>query len=193
METVGGSFVFLKPGDWILVDAPTHIKTILGSCVAVTVRSPRLGLAAMTHCLLPSARGALEPMDEMAAPRYVDTALKIVFDTFLSRGVATNELEVKLVGGADGLSQNLSRSQYSVGAKNVRTALREIAKRGITPAASVVGGRSGRVMVFNTATGELFVRRLAAMDSNRFNDTPFDRFGSLPDGHYGMEKKDGFA
>jgi chemotaxis protein CheD len=161
-------FVFLKPGEWILADAPTHVKTILGSCVAITVRSPRLGLAAMTHCLLPSAGEAIESLEDADAARYVDSALDIVFDKFAQRGALPSELEVKLVGGADGLTQDLSRGRYSVGARNVRTALGEIAKRGITPSASVVGGQTGRVMVFDTATGDLFVKRLT---------------GSLPERH----------
>ena len=183
VQIMNGEFVFLKPGEWILVDAPTNIKTILGSCVAITVRAPRLGLAAMTHCLLPNARDAVEWADEVAAPRYVDTAVQIVLDSFLCRGALTNELEVKLVGGADGLSQDLSRGQYSVGAKNVRTALEEMSKRGIIPAVSVVGGRSGRVMVFNTGTGELFVKRLATLDSNRNGDALPGRFEAVPEGH----------
>jgi len=163
------SFVFLKPGEWILAAGPTRVKTILGSCVAITVRSARLGLAAVTHCLLPTAGEAGESLDDETAPRYVDSALSIVFDTFAQRGALPMELEVKLVGGADGLTLDLWRSRYSVGARNVRTALREIASRGITPAASVVGGRSGRVLVFDTATGDLFVKRLsiAAVNNRR--------------------------
>jgi len=161
-EEAASNYVFLKPGEWVLADEPTRVKTILGSCVAVTVRSPRLGLAAVTHCLLPNAGEAGESVDDTTAPRYVDSALDIVFDAFARRGALLAELEVKLVGGADGLTREMSRGRYSVGARNVRTALQEIASRGLTPAVSVVGGRAGRVLVFDTATGNLFVKQLVS-------------------------------
>ena len=160
LQEDGSAFVFLNPGEWVLADAPTRIKTILGSCVAITARSPRLGLAAITHCLLPTAREAAESVDERVALRYVDTALEIVFDAFARRGAAATELELKLVGGADGLSLELARSRYSVGARNVRMALKEMARRGVEPAVTVVGGRWGRVMVFDTGTGDVFVKQL---------------------------------
>ncbi len=160
LDPTAAAFVFLKPGEWVLAEEPTRVKTILGSCVAITVRAPRFHLAAMTHCLLPTASEATEMPDESSTLRYVDSAIETVLDVFARRGALPADLEVKLVGGADGLSLDLSRTGYSVGARNVRVAMREMARRGITPAASVVGGRSGRVLIFDTGTGELFVKNL---------------------------------
>jgi chemotaxis protein CheD len=152
--------VFLQPGELWIDDVPALVKTILGSCLAITVRAPRLGLASMTHCLLPCAGSERGRLPRKEALKYVDTTMRILFDTFASRSAALSELEVKLIGGADSISPTGSANHYSVGDRNVKMALDGLEERGITPAASIVGGRAGRVMVFDSATGDVFVRRL---------------------------------
>ena len=153
--------VFLRPGELWTADSPTLIKTILGSCLAITMRAPRLGLASITHCLLPCAGDRPERLPRSEALKYVDATLEILCGTFGARGAAIRELEVKLIGGADNLLPSSSASQYAVGGRNVQMALARLAEKGITPAATIVGGRIGRVMVFDTGTGDVFVRRLS--------------------------------
>jgi chemotaxis protein CheD len=153
--------VFLKPGELWFADSPALVKTILGSCLAITMRAPRLGLASMTHCLLPNAGERPEGLCRRDALKYVDTTVGILFETFASRGAAIRELEVKLIGGADNLLPTSSPSRYAVGSRNVETALEGLAARGLTPLATIVGGRIGRVMVFDSGTGDVFVRRLS--------------------------------
>jgi chemotaxis protein CheD len=153
--------VFLRPGELWIDNVPTLVKTILGSCLAITVRAPRLGLASVTHCLLPSAGGEPERLSRAESLKYVDATMGILFDTFASRGAALRELEVKLIGGADNILATGSPNHYAVGDRNVKMALEGLAQRGITPAAAIVGGRSGRVMVFDTGTGDVFIKRLS--------------------------------
>jgi len=144
-----------------MADSPARVKTVLGSCVAITMRAPRLGLASMTHCLLPNAGARPESLSRTEALKYVDSTMGILFESFASRGATISELEVKLIGGADSLQPNGEASFYAVGERNVRTALDGLAARGITPSVAIVGGRSGRVMVFDSATGDIYVKRLA--------------------------------
>jgi chemotaxis protein CheD len=155
-------FVFLQPGGLVITDVPTLVKTILGSCVSLTVRAERLGLAAVTHCLLPSAGNRQTIRSRFEALKYVDATATILFQTFTARGASLAELEVKLIGGADSLSTDGSPYLYSVGSRNVQMALKEIADRGIVPAATIVGGRTGRVLMYDTGTGDVFVKRLPA-------------------------------
>jgi chemotaxis receptor (MCP) glutamine deamidase CheD len=68
---------------------------------------------------------------------------------------------VKLIGVADNLRPDGAPSSYSVGGRNVQMALDALAARGITPAAAIVGGRLGRVMVFDSGTGGVFVKLLS--------------------------------
>ena len=67
-------------------------------------------------------------------------------------------LEIKLFGGADHLGAGMG--SYRVGNRNVEAAIQVLEARGIVPACSVVGGRCGRVIEFDTATGEVLVKRL---------------------------------
>ena len=50
--------VFLQPGEYVVGDAALRVRTMLGSCVSVTLWSPARRVGAMSHFLLAS-RGAL--------------------------------------------------------------------------------------------------------------------------------------
>lgn len=159
-EPAASEAVFLQPGDLFTGDRPTRVKTVLGSCVAITIRDRRLGFAAMTHCLLPEAGAPADALPPTLALRFVDTAIDRMLAEFASRGARLGDLEVKLFGGADGLSANVGSDCHRVGKRNVDAALAGLAARGINPTAAGVGGRNGRVIEFDTASGEVLVRQL---------------------------------
>jgi chemotaxis protein CheD len=94
------------------------------------------------------------------ALKYVDTAIELMLMAFATRGVTTQEIEVKLFGGADSLGADVPAGGYCVGSRNIEAALAVLAQRGIVPVAGGVGGRHGRVIDFDTASGEVHVRRL---------------------------------
>ena len=45
--------VYLQPGESRLVREPSILQTLLGSCVGIAFRVPRLGLGALCHPMLP--------------------------------------------------------------------------------------------------------------------------------------------
>jgi len=49
--------IYLQPGDIFISEKSALISTLLGSCVAVTMFSPRLGVGAISHGILPSCKG----------------------------------------------------------------------------------------------------------------------------------------
>lgn len=151
----GAEAVFLQPGEMFATDAPRQIKTIVGSCVAITIRAPRVGVAAIAHCMLPQAAAAGEPLTSGAEARYVDTAIDGMLRIFARQGVALAELEIKVFGGADAIG-----SGYGVGRRNVDAALTVLAARGLRLAATAVGGKEGRVLQFDTETGEVLLKTL---------------------------------
>jgi chemotaxis protein CheD len=158
---------FLLPGEMLFADSPTSVKTVLGSCVAITMRDPHRGLAAVVHCLLPLAgdRAALLPKSE--ASKYVDSAVEILLNEFARRGIRGTDLEVKLFGGADNLNGAGDVVGYGVGRSNAATALAVLASHGILPAACDTGGECGRVVEFQTGTGDVFVKRLRSLAESR--------------------------
>jgi chemotaxis protein CheD len=148
----------LNPGDLIVADRPALLVTILGSCVAATMFHRRLGLGAMCHGMLPESDtdGGRERF------RYVSDAIRHMAEQFRAAGAKPQEIEVKLFGGADVLQGDDRRgcSPATVGARNVQAALEALEAEGLTVRASELRGCNGRKILFNTETGDVFLKRL---------------------------------
>jgi chemotaxis protein CheD len=156
--------IYLQPGEWELVRGPTVLKTVLGSCVGITFREPRLGIGAMCHPMLPhyAARPSAHP-GYVTTGRYVDSVIDQLAREFDRLGARPAEFEVKLFGGADVLAS--SRKDATVGKMNGITALRVLEKLGFKPVVSRLGGSSGVFIEFHTSTGEVLLRRLNNIDA----------------------------
>jgi len=154
---------FLLPGDLMIGDRPAHVKTIVGSCLAIMIRFPRLGLAAIAHCLLPEAPAPVASLPRGEALRYVDTAIEIMIRELAEQGASFEDLEVKLFGGAD----SLDLSGYEVGYRNMEVAQTILKRYGLRVVASSLGGRRGRALEFDTGTGDVLVRKLPARSAAR--------------------------
>lgn len=48
--------IFLQPGEFYFGDEKTRIRTLLGSCVAITMWHPKLNIGGMCHYMLPQNR-----------------------------------------------------------------------------------------------------------------------------------------
>ena len=90
----------LQPGELFVAREPAILRTILGSCVGVTIWCRRLSVGALCHGVLP-LRPAGAAIDETEGPRYVDFSIRHLVRRFEALGAHRSELEVKLFGGAD--------------------------------------------------------------------------------------------
>lgn len=153
--------VYVQPGESHLVSEPAILRTVLGSCVGVTFRVPRLGVAALCHPMLPShpSRGAA-PLSMKASRRYVDFTIRDLARQFDTLGANRREIEVKLFGGGDVLIFENSSSRPTVGKLNCESALKVLEDEGFAVSASSLGGNSGIHIEFNTESGEVILRRL---------------------------------
>lgn len=148
--------IYLLPGELSIVERPTVISTVLGSCVSVTLFHRRQGFGAMCHAMLPFARG---PQDF----KFVDSSISHMLATFDRRGIPRCELEVKLFGGADMFeTSDPGGHSLSVGRQNIAAATQILAAEGLQLLASQVGGRQGRKLHFRAHTGEVLLKRLQA-------------------------------
>ncbi len=151
--------MFLHPGEMALLTRPSRVKTVLGSCVAITMRARDGRLASIVHCLLPHACAPFGSLPWAERGRYVDSAIARMMDSFARRGVGPGELEVKLFGGAGSMKAS-ERPGFDVGLRNVEAALQTLAACGLAPVSKGVGGRRGRLIEFDTSTGDVLVKRL---------------------------------
>ena len=156
---------FLRPGEVLVCGEPTAVTTLLGSCVAVTMFSPRLRLGAICHALLPACRND-PPCDpgQALAGRYVECAIRLMLSELAACGVPRAEIQAKLFGGGD-MFDTAKGSSHTVGRQNLEMALAMLEGEGVRLVAQDLGGRRGRKIVFHTHTGEVFLKRMRTTES----------------------------
>jgi chemotaxis protein CheD len=156
----GLSEIYLQPGESRLVKEPTILRTLLGSCVGIAFRVPRLGLGALCHPMLPRfpAKQALT-LTRSAGRRYVDYAIRDLARQFDALGAQREEVEVKIFGGGDVLVTVDDAARPTVGRLNSEAAMKVLEEEGFYVSASSMGGKRGVNIYFNTRTGEVLLQR----------------------------------
>jgi chemotaxis protein CheD len=151
--------IYLHPGEFHLARNPSILRTVLGSCVGVTFWSPRLGIGALCHGVLPKSPHGL---DAKQGYRYVDFAIRDIVRQFDRLGARRSEMQVKVFGGADVLPVHRhAKGKTTVGKQNWQTALEVLHDERLKVLASDLGGTAGRTIEFYTETGEVLLRRLS--------------------------------
>ncbi len=143
--------VFLHPGRIYVSPAPSTVRMILGSCVAVCLWDPRQGVGGANHFLLP-----YHGQDD---PRFGNVAMERLMEKLLVLGCSPRSLRAKLFGGSCVL-EALQNNATHLGAKNVSVARSILAQEGIPIQAEDVGGQRGRKVIFRTDDGSAWVRQL---------------------------------
>ena len=152
--------VYVQPGESRLVREPTILRTLLGSCVGIAFRVPRLGLGALCHPMLPQTPARLAgSLNRSAGRRYVDFAIRDLARQFDELGANRSEVEVKLFGGGDVLEMTSHAKRPTVGRMNCEEAVKVLAEEGFGVTASSLGGKRGVNIHFNTETGEVLLQR----------------------------------
>jgi chemotaxis protein CheD len=162
--------LYLRPGDWFVGKKLGLVRTILGSCVAVTMFHWPTRHAAICHAVMPvcvekrHCGGFCEN-----SSKYAGCIVHNMVEAFAQQGLHSRDIEVKLFGGADGLTNgNLNSS--GVGRRNIEEAMKAIQNARLTLKLSDVGGFQGRKLFFDTNTGEVLLKRLsrAQLDSGEW-------------------------
>jgi len=157
--------IYLQPGELQLARSPSILKTVLGSCVGVTFWSPRLGIGALCHGVLPRCPAGVA---EVEGYRYVDFAICHLIRLLEGFGAVPGEIQVKVFGGADVLPVDNTRSlRETIGQQNWQTALEVLRRQNYSVFTSDIGGLSGRTIQFHTGTGVVLVRRLSPLSLER--------------------------
>jgi chemotaxis protein CheD len=128
--------------------------TILGSCVAVCVRDPVLGVGGMNHFLLAESSSG-EWGGVNAATRYGNHAMETLINDIIAMGGVRDRFEVKIFGGGHVIDSSLA-----IGQKNVEFAEQYLANEGMEIAAKHVGGFHPRRIHYFPHTGRVQMLQL---------------------------------
>lgn len=146
--------VFLRPGEFHFGNADTRIRTLLGSCVSITLWHPSKHVGGMCHYLLPArTRREGMPLDG----RYAEEAIQL-FDQAIQRtGLPAREFVAKVFGGGNMFPKQPSRPQFDIGLRNIAVALKLLGERNIPVIAEHHGGKGHRKLVFDVHSGDVWI------------------------------------
>jgi chemotaxis protein CheD len=150
----------LLPGDFYVTREDEVLDTVLGSCVAACIRSPRLKMGGMNHFMLPRPTGSgADTWDDVRgrATRYGTASMEQLINRILSSGATRGELEVKVFGGARVLA-----AMTDVGNHNVSFVREFLKNEGLKVMAEDVGDTCPRHVQFFPNSGKVRVRHLGA-------------------------------
>jgi chemotaxis protein CheD len=150
--------IFLQPGELWFGDKHTRIRTLLGSCVAITLWHPRRCIGGMCHYMLPArVRGAGKPLDG----RYGDEALELLTREIRAAHSHPHEYEAKLFGGGH-MFQHVLGSEKNCGiqvpGRNIAAGRELVRRHGFMVKAEQLGGRGHRQVVFDIWSGHAWVK-----------------------------------
>jgi chemotaxis protein CheD len=152
--------VFLQPGEFYFGEERTRIRTLLGSCVAITLWHPRLRIGGMCHYMLPQRprrKGwEAQPLDG----RYAEDAMKLFQREVQRARTRATEYQVKLFGGGYMFRHASSGARRpTIADANVEFARAALAGCGMSLAAEDLGGRGHRNVILDIWSGDVWVRQ----------------------------------
>jgi len=161
--------IFLQPGDFYFGDRDTRIRTLLGSCISITVWHPQLLIGGMCHYML-STRG--KKRAAALDGRYGDEALALFMREIRAAGTRPAEYEVKLFGGSNmfkcagesrcpemNCSDPLTISCKDISCRNRRSAPQLLAQHGFSIKAKNLGGTRPHNVLFDLWSGHVWLKR----------------------------------
>jgi chemotaxis protein CheD len=155
LEAKPGEPLMLLPGQMYFGRDAASLRTLLGSCVAITLWHPGKRIGGMCHYLLPQRpRKAGDPLDG----RYGDEALHAMVQKLKLTRTDPAEYQAHLYGGADTMPEG-SALKFNVGERNIEQGWTLIDRYGFQLQGIDVGEDIPRTVTLAMASGEVDMRR----------------------------------
>jgi chemotaxis protein CheD len=150
-----GASVNLLAGQFYFGRRAREVRTLLGSCVGITLWDPRRRLGGMCHFLLPErSRAGVAGRDG----RFGDEAVEVLLEMVQRAGSRPADIEAHLYGGADTLSGRTG-VKFNVGERNIGQGWALIDRHGFRLAEVDVGDHCPRSVRLSLADGSVEMRR----------------------------------
>lgn len=162
--------VYIAQGEHaVLQGADAVISTLLGSCVAVCLWDPVIGVGGMNHFLLPDEGGFPSGMSGYGA-----NAMELVVNGLIQHGAIRSRFRAKIFGGAE-MVAGLS----GIGKMNGAFATRYLERERIPCTSLSLGGTRARRVEFWPADGRARMKFLADTVPNTVTLPRFDDQSSI--------------
>jgi chemotaxis protein CheD len=153
--------IFLQPGEFYFGDEKTRIRTLLGSCVAITLWHPRLHIGGMSHYMLSDRPRAKK--DEPLNGRYAVDVMEM-FTRELGRSrTKPCEYQVKIFGGGRMFEHKgkwgRAGNHAGISERNVQVGRELVTRYGFTSTAEDLGGHGHRNVVLDLWSGDVWVKK----------------------------------
>jgi chemotaxis protein CheD len=163
--------VFLQPGEHFVGDGRHRIRTLLGSCVSITLWHPQHRIGAMSHFLLPNRS---TPAGSVLDGRYGEEVMLLMLQELASMTVKPAECVGKVFGGGNMFPGQTRDDARNVGIKNGEAARALLRSHRIPIVSESLFGVGHRQIIFDVSNGDVWARqvKLAAAQRPAGEPTP---------------------
>ena len=155
LEAELGQELVLMPGQMYFGGRAATIRTLLGSCLSITLWHPGRRIGGMCHFLLPSrTRKPDEPLDG----RYGDEAMEAMMAMLSLTQTQPSEYVAHLYGGADTMPEG-GGLRFNVGERNIEQGWKLVDQYGFQLEGIDVGEDVPRTVMLDVANGTVDMRR----------------------------------
>lgn len=149
--------IILNIGDIVVCAEPSVLETVLGSCVSVCLWDETLKISGMNHFMVPHI------MHGLNNPFYSgQKSIEKLIEDLIRTGANPPYIRAKVFGG--GVVIKKHGEKLNVGLENVRIAREILKNHGIIITKEFVCPDYAIKVVFYTATGRVFVKKLTEVN-----------------------------
>lgn len=153
MEQLPPQEVYLRPGEiYFGKGANITVRTLLGSCVAITLWHPKKHFGGMCHITMP-ARGFNGQIKQLDAC-YADDAMWFFMNKINLFKLSPKEFVVRLYGGGR-MFGNCGDNSKDIGGRNISSMQDQLDKHGFVVSESKSGGTVYRKIWLSLANGNV--------------------------------------
>jgi chemotaxis protein CheD len=158
--------IFLDPGEYFVGDSGFTVRTLLGSCVSITLWHPHFKYGAMSHFLLSTrpkgntlTQDRRQPSPELDG-KYADEVLLLMLRQLKDANVKPEQCQAKIFGGGNMFPQRRQDDSTNIGKKNGETARMLLRSHGIPIVSEDLYGNGHREIIFNVSNGDVWIRQI---------------------------------
>lgn len=150
------NIIYIKIADYKIAKPPYKFKTVLGSCVAVSLYDRKSRIGSLCHIMLPK-----KVKISTNKLKFANTALPIIIKELKKYGVNIKNLEAKIFGGAQIYFSSNESVFPEIGKENIKVVKKILEIYGIPVIGEDILGKEGRTVLFDLTDGKVYCKRFS--------------------------------